>query len=556
MGARADRRTDCTNSPRWWGARFCAARFALVVILLLCPWVVPQGWAPETGEFDWLRQFGTSSNDFAFAVDSDEDDHVYVVGTTTSAFPGHVNAGLGDAFLRKYDRGGNELWTRQFGTDGWDQIYAVLAHNTDLYVGGGVGDGTGAALPGHVNAGLGDAFLRKYDANGNEAWTRQFGTPGLDNTVGIFADATGVYICGGVRGALPGQTYAGLVDAFVRKYDHVGNELWTRQFGTGAVDAASKITGDESGVYVVGRTAGALPGQTHGGLVDAFVRKYDEWGTELWTHQFGTLGVDLADDAAIDGTGHVYVTGRTDGALPGQIRDGGADAFVRKYDTSGAEIWTRQFGTSMFDVARGLSVRGSVVYVSGVTGGASAAFPGAVGADVFVRAYSTKGTHLWTEVFGSEVAEDNWGVVAGSAGLYVIGSTAGAFAGLDSQGGIDAFIARMLTEVVVEIDIIPRVIGPGRGVVTVAILSTLTFDATTVDPASVVLADAGVWLRGQGRPRALVADVNGDRLPDLVLQFDIEALALPSTETIAELTGRTFAGRVIYGFHVVETVPR
>jgi len=49
---------------------------------------------------------------------------------------------------------------------------------------------------------------------------------------------------------------------------------WTRQFGTAAFDRAEGISVDASGVYVAGRTNGALPGQTSSGE-DAFVRKYD-----------------------------------------------------------------------------------------------------------------------------------------------------------------------------------------------------------------------------------------------------------------------------------------
>jgi len=70
----------------------------------------------------------------------------------------------------------------------------------------------------------------------------------------------------------------------------------------------------------------------------------------------------------------VFLVGRTDGTLAGQTPGGGADAFVRQYDVDGNELWTRQFGTSLFDLARGVSVRDSVVYVSGVVGGPGPVF--------------------------------------------------------------------------------------------------------------------------------------------------------------------------------------
>ncbi|MCH8979561.1 MAG: SBBP repeat-containing protein, partial [Armatimonadetes bacterium] len=78
---------------------------------------------------------------------------------------------------------------------------------------------------------------------------------------------------GGTSGTLPGQTSAGNFDAFVRKYDADGNEVWTRQFGGSGSDRASGISVDASGVYVAGSTTGTLPGQTSAGSADAFVVK-------------------------------------------------------------------------------------------------------------------------------------------------------------------------------------------------------------------------------------------------------------------------------------------
>jgi len=42
-----------------------------------------------------------------------------IPGYTEGSLAG-VNAGLYDAFVRKYDGGGNLLWTRQIGTSGND----------------------------------------------------------------------------------------------------------------------------------------------------------------------------------------------------------------------------------------------------------------------------------------------------------------------------------------------------------------------------------------------------------------------------------------------------
>ena len=67
----------------------------------------------------------------------------------------------------------------------------------------------------------------------------------------------------------------------------------------------------------------------------------------------------------------------------------------------------------------------------------------------------------------------------------------------------------------------PNTINLGsNGVVPVAILSTDTFDAITVDATTVTLTSASVRLRGNGLPITEARDVNGDGRVDLVVQVN------------------------------------
>ena len=68
---------------------------------------------------------GTGRFDEAFAVGVDTGGGVYVAGTTDGALPGQQSAGFADAFLRRYDLAGNEIWTRQFGTNDDDSSLAL-----------------------------------------------------------------------------------------------------------------------------------------------------------------------------------------------------------------------------------------------------------------------------------------------------------------------------------------------------------------------------------------------------------------------------------------------
>jgi Tol biopolymer transport system component len=113
---------------------------------------------------------------------------------------------------------------------------------------------------------------------------------------------------------------------------------------------------------------------------------------------------------------------------------------------------------------------------------------------------------------------------------------------------------------IVSIDIkpgsFPNSINRGSGgTVPVAILSTTTFDARTVDPTTVTLASAPVALKGKGTLMSSVEDVDGDGLLDLVIHVQTEALQLSETDTEAVLEGKTFNGAPIRGTDSIRVVP-
>ena len=90
----------------------------------------------------------------------------------------------------------------------------------------------------------------------------------------------------------------------------------------------------------------------------------------------------------------------------------------------------------------------------------------------------------------------------------------------------------------------------------VAILGTATFDASQVDPATVVFAGASPKLRAKrNRYACRLEDVNGDRLQDLVCVIPISQLELQGADTAAMLTATTYAGQAIAGIDAVKVIP-
>ena len=94
-------------------------------------------------------------------------------------------------------------------------------------------------------------------------------------------------------------------------------------------DYANGVATDSSGnVYVTGGTKGGLDGNTSAGNTDLFVVKYNSSGTKQWTKQLGSVSSDSANGVATDSSGNVYVTGGTKGGLDGNTSAGNADLFV------------------------------------------------------------------------------------------------------------------------------------------------------------------------------------------------------------------------------------
>ena len=137
-----------------------------------------------------------------------------------------------------------------------------------------------------MNDGNRDVFVRKYDSSGVEQWTRLFGTTDIDYGYGISADESAIYVAGITRGTLPGQTSEGGLDGFIRKYDADGVEEWTRQFGTSDTDMVNGIAAGDSGVYVTGYSRVVVNDSP---CENSFLIKYSVEGTEQWTREITSI---------------------------------------------------------------------------------------------------------------------------------------------------------------------------------------------------------------------------------------------------------------------------
>jgi hypothetical protein len=391
-----------------------ALLFAFAILSIAAP-------TAQADTLEWTRQFGTNTWDVGYAVSADAFGNIYTSGTTGSAI---------DVIIAKYNDAGMLQWSRQFGTgtsDYGSNIWADYVGN--VYISGSTRD----SLFG-PHAGEADAFLRKYDALGDPIWSKQFGTSGPEECLGVASDTFGnVYVSGLTEGALAGS-YMGRNDAFIIKYNANGDLQWSRQLGTSDYDWSSGISADSLGnLYISGTTFGDLSG-ANAGLADAFVAKYDPAGNRLWLRQFGTIYYDYAHDTSVDDLGNVYVAG--------QGYANSNNAYLAKYDTDGNFKWRKQLVTTKHEIGYDVSVDGlGNVYLVGTTEG-NLSGTNAGGFDAFVAKYDAAGNVLWLEQFGTPYDDTGYGISADGLGnIYIAGETEGSL-GAPNLGDSDIFLRR------------------------------------------------------------------------------------------------------------------
>ncbi len=409
-----------------------------------------------------------------------------------------------------------------------------------------------------------------------ETWSQQAKLTASDGAVGnqfgySVAVSGDTLVVGAVTDDVGGNIRQG--SAYV--YTRTGG-TWTQQGPK--ITAAKGAAGDGFGqsVAVSGDTAvvGAISGD---GAVDdqgsahVFTRTGGTWTEEATLNaadgsandQFGFwVGVDgdtavvgaPFDDVGARDQGSAYVFARIAGSWPQQSQltasDGAQmDLFGRSVAVSGDTIVV---GAQYDDV--GTSIKQGSAYVFTRTGAMwpeetkLAASDGAVGA-----------------LFGVSVGVSGDTAVVG-AGFETVGPNV-------HQGAAYVFVVpSAVAPTSVTIDVKPgnttnRIRTSGSEAIPVAVMTTATFDATTVDPSTVCFGDdppaGGTTAYNQppgvdadcneAHRRGHVKDADGDGDLDMVLHFETRQTGIDSGDAEASLTGRTTGGTSFDGSDAIRT---
>ena len=336
------------------------------------------------GEFIWVKTFATLGYQDVNDIVVDSEGRLLVAGLFTDFID--VDPGVeeimitGDesiftlAFLC-LDLNGELLW--YFTDSEYGAVAAAINFDKDenIYLTGSLTNTL------DMNPGPGvfmldassDAYIRKFDHNGNFIWAKKFGDEDIGSIADIaIDDDNNMYFTGYFTGTLdfdPGPlayeyTSAGSYDVFITKWDASGNMIWYTTLG-GTDDEYSKNIelGADGNIYCAGRFEGSCDfdgglGTAIGvavGYSDAYVCKYDSEGNYIWSWAFGSTSSELWNTFVMDSLNNLYIAGNFYGAVdfdPGAgelISNAGSDTggYIVKLNKDKSLVWLMTINTGM-----------------------------------------------------------------------------------------------------------------------------------------------------------------------------------------------------------------
>lgn len=287
---------------------------------------------------DWGTFFGGSQEDEIWGLEVDHKNKVVVAGRTFSS-SNIVTAGAfettyndsGQGFVAKFTDSGQIVWSTYFGGNGRAQCLGVSTDSSEnIFI-----TGTSTAHSGLVTSGAyqstGFGFVAKMDSAGNELWGTYYGGHTAINMNTIKADPYGDVYIGGVTLDRTGIASSGSYETqfnsigfmgFFAKFSKSGSFLWGSYYGGKQDDEVHGLCTDKAGnLYITGITADtngiASKGcfqSKFGGNSDAFLAKFNKSGALQWSTYFGDTGSENGTSVAVDTIGNVYLYGNTSSA--------------------------------------------------------------------------------------------------------------------------------------------------------------------------------------------------------------------------------------------------
>lgn len=370
-------------------------------------------------------QFGTTDEDVGVDVVISPTGQVYALADQARVDMYDDNS-LEKVVLRRYDNNGTLAWAREFAS--YECSSGLDYCDTDNIRARAVATdarGNSYALVSRTSvaldcAGVTSTFVYKHDASGRAVGARidlgkngeSFGNnsgPAFRDAFGMAVDGDGNLYVARQRADFYGDFCEAVRADVVEKYTPTGTLVWRRGSAVGTPQAVAVAT--SGSVFVTGTTgvakytnSGSLSWTKSGAAQDLVVvgtttvyarnrttvRKLDNSGRQLWSKPQSGLSGMVVGDMRADANGNVYLAGKYSASSSNR------NIFTRKLNSSGKVLWTKTFGTSAYDDARGVAtVTGSGIYITGATQGPLAhPYKGGEN-DGYVAKLGSTGSLLW-----------------------------------------------------------------------------------------------------------------------------------------------------------------
>jgi uncharacterized protein (TIGR02145 family) len=252
-------------------------------------------------------------------------------GIATSGTYQSTRQGMSDGFLAKFNSSGVRQWGTYFGGEYNDVVYnTTIDSSGKIFIVGFTTSHTGIASPGAHQQSLGgwnDAFIAKFNTGGQRIWSTYYGGSYTDTGLDCCTDDTrNVYMAGNTGSAAgiatPGSHQpipGGSDDAFIVKFDSMGVRQWGTYYGGSVTDYGySCSVGWNHEVFLAGRTSSDMGMSTpdgfqpvRGGGTDGFLVKFNASGVRQWGTYFGGTDDDEFFDCTYIKDDTLYLSGDT-----------------------------------------------------------------------------------------------------------------------------------------------------------------------------------------------------------------------------------------------------
>jgi hypothetical protein len=394
--------------------------------------------------FSWAKGEGGIGNEAANSITVDEQGNSYITGNIAGVaeFSGteYQGRGIYDIFIAKYDVSGNVVWVKTAGGDDNEQGEAIKYKNNYLYVSGYFSDTCWFQNEMIVSLGQSDAFVAKYDLQGNLVWVRLAGGTGEDHANALDVDDDGNVYAGGNyeramnAGSIQLNTTNIYKESFFISYSANGDVNWAK---SGLGNGVNQITGiafnHHQGIYLTGFFSNTLQlaqlsVNSNTSSHDVFLARVNTDGDLIWIKKAGSAYEDNANGVCSDLEGNATITGYFSGTA---MFDNNSvtyidynDIFVAHYDSSGNNIWVKAGKGQQLDIGFAVtSDDDGDIFVTGMFQGLIN-FDGSIlngyDRDVFLISYDKNGNIRWINQAGASDTDCGLGISVTPSGKVCI----------------------------------------------------------------------------------------------------------------------------------------